>query len=55
MRDEAQGRKAVHYIESNPVKAGLCRTPEEWHFRSARFRDPYRRLTLSGDGPEASA
>ena len=25
----------VRYIEDNPVKAGLCRTPEEWQFGSA--------------------
>ena len=28
---------AVDYIEKNPVKAGLCHTPEEWFF-SARVR-----------------
>ena len=46
MRNEEQKRKAVHYIENNPVKARLCRTPEEWHFSSARFQDEYRRLAL---------
>jgi REP element-mobilizing transposase RayT len=40
MRDEEQTRKAIRYIENNPVKAKLCRTPEEWPFGSARFRDP---------------
>lgn len=39
MRDEAQVRKAIRYIENNPVKASLCRTPEAWPFGSARFRD----------------
>ena len=29
---------AVDYIENNPVKAGLCRWPEDWPFSSARFR-----------------
>lgn len=48
MRDEEQERKAVHYIESNPVKAKLCRAPEDWLFSSARFRDEYRRLKLPG-------
>lgn len=43
MRDEEQKRKAIRYIESNPVKAKLCRTPEEWPFGSARFRDPQTR------------
>ena len=46
MRDEEQERKAVRYIENNPVKAGLCQTPEAWMFSSARFRDEYRRLVI---------
>lgn len=29
---------AVDYIENNPVKAGLCRRPEDWPFSSARIR-----------------
>ena len=28
MRDEEQERKAVRYIENNPVKAKLCRVDE---------------------------
>lgn len=28
----------VRYIENNPVKARLCRRPEDWLFGSARFR-----------------
>lgn len=43
MRDEEQTRKAIRYIENNPVQARLCRTPEEWPFSSARFRDPKTR------------
>lgn len=27
----------IRYIENNPVKAGLCRSPEEWPFSSASF------------------
>ena len=30
--------RTILYIEKNPVKAKLCRTPEEWPFSSARFR-----------------
>ena len=30
--------KTVDYIERNPVKAGLCTTPEGYRFGSARFR-----------------
>ena len=48
MRDEEQKRNAIRYIENNPVKANLCRIPEEWPFGSARFRDPEsRELKLS--------
>ena len=28
----------VRYIEQNPVKAGLCKRPEDWPFSSAWFR-----------------
>ena len=44
IRDEAHYRKVAHYFESNPIKAGLVKSPEQWHFRSARFRDEYNRL-----------
>ena len=43
MRTEEQARKAIRYIENNPVKAKLCLTPEEWLFGSARFRNPQTR------------
>ena len=43
MRDGEQTRKAIRYIENNPVKAKLCRAPEDWPFSSARFRDPQTR------------
>jgi hypothetical protein len=46
MRDEEQERKAVHYIEHNPVKARLCPVPADWQLSSARFRDEYRRLVM---------
>ena len=46
MRDEEQERKAVHYIENNPVKAQLCREAQEWLFSSAKFRDEYGRLMI---------
>ena len=35
MRDEDHFRQAQHYIEWNPVKAGLVKTPETWAFGSA--------------------
>jgi hypothetical protein len=44
MRDEEQERKAVRYIENNPIKAKLSRISEVWSFSSARFRDEFQRL-----------
>ena len=44
VRDEAHYRKVTHYIEWNPVKAGLVKTPDQWPFSSARFRDDNNRL-----------
>ena len=50
MRDEEQERRAVHYIEANPVKARLVMNAREWPWSSARFRDAYERLTLADAG-----
>lgn len=36
IRDEEHFRKAVHYIEWNPVKAHLVKSPQEWQWSSAR-------------------
>jgi type I restriction enzyme R subunit/putative DNA methylase len=49
MRDAEQQRKAIRYIENNPVKAKLCRAPQDWLFSSARFRDEYHRLNVTGE------
>lgn len=46
IRDEDHFRKAVRYVENNPVKARLVESPEEWIFGSARHR--------SADGSSAS-
>ncbi len=35
IRDETHYRSCVDYIHGNPVKAGLCRQPEEWPWSSA--------------------
>jgi type I restriction enzyme R subunit/putative DNA methylase len=51
MRDEDQERKAVRYIESNPIKAKLCRLAEDWPFSSARLRDEFRRLQIPVGAP----
>ena len=46
MRDEAQEKTAVRYIENNPVKATLCGSKEQWAFSSARFWDKFERLLI---------
>lgn len=38
IRDRKHFASAVSYIEDNPVKAGLCESPEDWLFSSASFR-----------------
>ena len=37
-RNPAELRKIIHYIEWNPVKAGLVKDPEEYPWSSARWR-----------------
>jgi REP element-mobilizing transposase RayT len=39
IRNERAFDKFVAYTENNPVAAGLCGTPEEWPYGSARLRD----------------
>lgn len=38
IRDSRHYWNTVNYIENNPVKARLCRVPEEWAYSSARSR-----------------
>ncbi len=35
IRDAKHFSNALRYIENNPVKAGLCRAPEDWYYSSA--------------------
>ena len=35
IRNQDEERRITRYIENNPVKAGLCRTPEDWPWSSA--------------------
>jgi len=44
MRDKEQERTAIRYIENNPTKSKLCKSPEDWPFSSARFRDDFAQL-----------
>ena len=53
MRDGAQEKTAVRYIENNPIKAKLCGAKEEWPFSSARFRDEYARLVIPPETPDS--
>jgi REP element-mobilizing transposase RayT len=38
VRNRRHFAAAIHYVENNPVKAGLCRRPEDWPFSSAWFK-----------------
>ena len=35
VRDEAELDRLVHYVEHNPVSAGLAANPHAWHWSSA--------------------
>ena len=35
IRNEEEKERIRRYVRMNPVKAGLCRTPEEWRWGSA--------------------
>ena len=35
IRNQKHFANVIKYIENNPVKAGLCETPEDWRFSSA--------------------
>jgi REP element-mobilizing transposase RayT len=48
IRDEKHFKNAVRYIEHNPVKAGLCRKPEDWPWSSAHWRAQQKTDDSSG-------
>ncbi len=56
VRDEEELLRIIHYIENNPVKAGLCAQSADWPWSSARFRhgwplaEPFKRSMLSRSG-----
>jgi REP element-mobilizing transposase RayT len=39
VRNEVHYYNAAAYIENNPVKAGLCKRPEDWPWSSAGWRN----------------
>lgn len=45
IRDQEHYRKAICYIENNPVKARLARRAEEWRFSSAWWREHGKRAS----------
>jgi acetyl-CoA synthetase len=53
IRDADHFGKAVRYIHNNPVKAGLCSSPEEWMFSSAGTRTPSSALSAK-PSPQAA-
>ncbi|WP_353620884.1 hypothetical protein [Stieleria mannarensis] len=47
-RDEAEASRIIHYIEQNPVKAGLVQNAVDWPFSSAPVR---KRLSIEPGFP----
>jgi REP element-mobilizing transposase RayT len=41
IRNAKHFTNAITYIESNPVKAGLCEKASDWIFSSAWFRQQH--------------
>ena len=35
IRDDHERGRLLAYVENNPVKAGLCRAPQDWKWSSA--------------------
>jgi REP element-mobilizing transposase RayT len=54
IRDHKHFLDVVAYIENNPVKARLCRTPEQWPFSSAWFHVQKERAGALLPGAQAS-
>jgi REP element-mobilizing transposase RayT len=50
IRDQEHRRKAVRYVEANPVKAHLAAEAKAWPWSSAPLRDEYGRLPAYGAG-----
>jgi REP element-mobilizing transposase RayT len=38
IRNEEEHARLVAYVEGNPLKAGFCKSPEEWRWSSASER-----------------
>ena len=49
IRDQEHFSQAVKYIENNPVKAGLCESPDQWRFSSAWNAEPASGSALIAD------
>ncbi|MCF7668200.1 MAG: DUF1156 domain-containing protein [Verrucomicrobia bacterium] len=61
IRDKAHFDAAVRYIEENPVKAGLCKTPAAWErghlarIKKGKEQDPQERAAQEGAAQEGAA
>ncbi len=61
VRDEEEMARIIHYIENNPVAAGLCARPDDWLWSSARFRarwpvgQPFQADFLTTTSPESGS
>jgi REP element-mobilizing transposase RayT len=41
IRDDDHMTSAINYVHANPIKAGLCESPQDWPFSSARAWQRY--------------
>ena len=53
IRDPEHLKRAIHYTENNPVKAGLVTERKAWQWTSAQWRDQFERLPWQRDGTAA--
>lgn len=54
MRDEKHLADAILYVEMNPVKPGLVKTPEAWPWSSARLRKEGKMKMMGGAAGSAA-
>jgi REP element-mobilizing transposase RayT len=51
MRSLEHENRTIRYIESNPVRSGLVREPQDWPWSSARHRDKFGALRFRSAAP----
>ncbi len=55
IRSDKELQKTIRYVEANPVKAGLARSEEEWHWSSALMKEIAEAQTTTSSAPPNAA